>query len=305
MCLGKYKEFGASNANALIFGLGETRFTLVKGLGISGICEPTTSVKSVVMVQTLKKPSGSREPVTGTALASRKKRPFLLDLYSTAIGKKYAMAISGIALMGFVLFHMIGNLKMYLGAVELNHYAEFLKELLYPLAPKGAVLWILRGGLLSMLALHLHAAWSLTVMNRQARPVQYQSRRDYEVANFASRTMRWSGMIVLSFLTWHLLDLTFGVVNTVGADGSYVRTEVYENVVRSLGRWPVAAFYVLANLLLGIHLRHGAWSIFQSLGWNNPRFNAWRWTFATGFAMVVVLGNVSFPIAVLLGIVKV
>ncbi|NCU86633.1 MAG: succinate dehydrogenase [Actinobacteria bacterium] len=272
---------------------------------MSGGRRLTTSVSSASMAQTITKSSRSRGPVTGTALASRKKRSFLTDLYSTAVGKKYAMAISGIALMGFVLFHMIGNLKMYLGAAELNHYAEFLKALLYPLAPKGAVLWILRGGLLAMLALHLHAAWSLTVMNRQARPVKYQSPRDYEVANFASRTMRYSGMIVLSFLIWHLLDLTFGVVNTVGADGVFVREEVYENVVRSLGRWPVAAFYILANLLLGIHLRHGAWSIFQSLGWNNPRFNAWRWAFATGFATVVVVGNVSFPIAVLTGIVKV
>ena len=257
------------------------------------------------MAQTITRPSRSREPVTGTALSSRKKRSFLADLYSTAVGKKYAMAISGIALMGFVFFHMLGNLKMYLGAAEINSYAEFLKKLLYPLAPKGAVLWIFRGGLLAMLVLHLHAAWSLTVMNRQARPVKYQSPRDYEVANFASRTMRYSGMIVASFLTWHLLDLTFGVVNTVGAEGTFVRAEVYENIVRSLSRWPVAAFYILANLLLGIHLRHGAWSIFQSLGWNNPRFNAWRWTFATAFAAIVVLGNVSFPIAVLLGIVKV
>lgn len=251
------------------------------------------------------KVSKSRAPVTGTALSVRKKQSFIADIYSTAVGKKYAMAISGIALMGFVLFHMIGNLKMYLGAAEINSYAEFLKKLLYPLAPKGAVLWILRGGLLAMLVLHLHAAWSLTVLNHQARPVKYQSPRDYEVANFASRTMRYSGMIVASFLTWHLLDLTFGVVNTVGAEGTFVRSEVYANIVRSLSRWPVAAFYILANLLLGIHLRHGAWSIFQSLGWNNPRFNAWRWTFATAFAVIVVVGNVSFPIAVLAGIVKV
>ena len=284
---------------------GETRFTLRVSPAMSGSYGPTTSVMSADMVQTISKPSRTREPVTGTALASRKKKSFLLDLYSTAVGKKYAMAISGIALMGFVLFHMIGNLKMYLGAAELDSYAEFLKKLLYPLAPKGAVLWILRGGLLAMLVLHLHAAWSLTIMNRQARPVKYQSPRDYEVANFASRTMRYSGMIVLSFLIWHLLDLTFGVVNTIGADGAFVRAEVYANVVRSLDRWPVALFYVLANLLLGIHLRHGAWSIFQSLGWNNPRFNSWRWAFASGFAAVVVLGNISFPIAVLAGIVKV
>jgi succinate dehydrogenase / fumarate reductase cytochrome b subunit len=94
------------------------------------------------------------------------------------------------------------------------------------------------------------------------------------------------------------------VVNTIGADGAFVREDVYANVVRSLGRWPVAIFYIVANLLLGLHLSHGAWSIFQSLGWNNPRFNAWRIAFARGFAAVVVIGNVSFPIAVLAGIVS-
>ena len=246
-----------------------------------------------------------RNPVTGTAIAVRRRRPFLLDLYSTAVGKKYVMAISGIAMMGFVLFHMIGNLKMYAGAADLDHYAEFLRELLYPIAPKGVVLWILRGALLTMLLLHLHAAWSLTQLNRHARPVKYQSARDYQVATFASRTMRWTGIIVLSFLIWHILDLTLGVVNTTGTSGEFVKGEVYNNLVRSLDRWPVSVFYVVANILLGIHLYHGAWSIFQSMGWNNPRFNNWRRGFATAFATVVVVGNVSFPIAVLAGIVHV
>ncbi len=92
--------------------------------------------------QAIAKVGKSRAPVTGTALSVRKKKSYIADIYSTAVGKKYAMAISGIALMGFVLFHMIGNLKMYLGAAEINSYAEFLKKLLYPLAPKGAVLWM-------------------------------------------------------------------------------------------------------------------------------------------------------------------
>lgn len=105
------------------------------------------------MAQTTRK---TRVPVTGTAISSRKKQSFFVDFYSTAVGKKYVMAISGIAMMGFVLFHMIGNLKMYLGASDLNHYAAFLKSLLYPLAPKGAVLWILRGGLIVMLIALLH-----------------------------------------------------------------------------------------------------------------------------------------------------
>lgn len=247
--------------------------------------------------------SSQRGPVTGTATKSRKRKPFLLDLYSTAVGKKYVMGLTGIAMMGFVFFHMIGNLKMYQGAEAFDSYAAFLKKLLYPLAPKESVLWILRGGLVAMLLLHLHAAFSLTVLNRTARPVKYQSKRDYQIASFASRSMRWSGLIVLAFLVWHLLDLTFGVTNTVGTNGEFVRADVYDNVVRSFDRIPVAIFYVIANILLGIHLFHGAWSIFQSLGWNNPRFNTWRRAFATGFAAIVVVGNVSFPIAVMAGVV--
>jgi len=246
-----------------------------------------------------------RGPVTGTATSARKRkrRLFVVDFYSTAVGKKYVMAITGIGLMGFVLFHMIGNLKMYFGPTDYDAYAEWLKKLLYPIAPKEYVLWGLRAGLLAMLVLHLHAAYSLTMLNRRARPVRYQSSRDYQVANFASRTMRLTGIVVLAFIIWHLLDLTFGVVNEVGADGEFVRANVYDNVVRSFERVPVSIFYIIANILLGIHLFHGAWSIFQSLGWNNPRFNKWRRSFATGFAAIVVVGNVSFPVAVMAGIV--
>jgi len=245
-----------------------------------------------------------RAPVTGTATRRRRRRSLVLDLYATAVGKKYAMAISGIAMMGFVLFHMIGNLKMYQGAEALDQYASFLKRLLYPLAPKESVLWILRTGLVAMVLVHLHAAWSLTRLNRHARAVRYQGPRDYQVATMASRSMRWTGLVVLAFVGWHLADLTFGVVNTVGTEGEFVREQVHANVVRSLDRPVVAAFYIVANLLLGLHLRHGAWSIFQSLGWNNPRFNRWREWFASGFAGVVVVGNVSFPIAVLAGVVS-
>lgn len=245
------------------------------------------------MAQTMR-----RGPVSGTATASRKRKPFLLDLYSTAVGKKYAMAITGVMMIGFVIAHMIGNLKMYLGAEDFNHYAEFLRELLVPIAPKGVVLWILRLGLIGALALHLHAAYTLTQLNRKARPVKYQSPRDYVAANFASRSMRWTGIIVLLFIIWHLLDLTGGQVNP-----DYVHGEVYANVDASLSRPIVAIFYIVANIALGIHLFHGVWSLFQSMGWQNPRFNKWRRQIATAIATIVVVGNVSFPVAVLAGVV--
>ena len=246
----------------------------------------------------------SRGPVTGTAVTpKRRRRFFLTDLYSTAVGKKYAMAITGIMLMGFVFVHMVGNLKMYLGADDFNHYAEFLRELLVPILPQNVALWLMRVGLIGAVALHIHAAYGLTMMNRKARSVKYQSARDYQIATFASRTMRWTGVIVFLFVFWHLADLTCGWVNAVGGDGEFVRDDVYGNVVRSFERVPVAVLYIVANIALGIHLFHGAWSLFQSMGWNNPRFNKWRRYFAIAFATIIVVGNVSFPIAVLAGIV--
>ena len=199
----------------------------------------------------------------------RKPKPFLLDLYSTALGKKYVMAITGIIGIGFVIAHMVGNLKMYLGQVngeyEIDVYSEHLRELLVPLLPKGWALWILRIVLISALALHLHAAYSLTLDEPRARPVKYQAKRDYIAADFAARTMRWSGIIVLLFLCFHLADLTWGWFNP-----GFERGEVYRNVDASLSRLPVAILYIVANIALGIHLFHGTWSLFQSARVEQP-----------------------------------
>ncbi|MGH9133277.1 MAG: succinate dehydrogenase cytochrome b subunit [Ilumatobacteraceae bacterium] len=249
----------------------------------------------------------SRGPVSGTAARKgRKRKPFLFDLYSTAVGKKYVMAITGIIGIGFVIFHMVGNLKMYLGLIDhdgervydIDVYGEFLRDLLVPILPRTYFLWIMRLVLIAAVVLHVHAAYTLTILNRRARPVKYQSARDYQVANFASRTMRWTGIIVLLFLFWHLADFTWGWFNP-----DYARGEVYRNVDASLSRVPVSALYIVANIALGIHLFHGTWSLFQSMGWNNPRFNQWRRGLAAGVATVIVVGNVSFPIAVLAGII--
>ncbi len=254
----------------------------------------------LAMTQTI-----SRSSVSGTAVAqTRKRKPFLLDLYSTAVGKKYVMALTGLALIGFVVVHMIGNLKLFQaqtadGAYPIDAYGDWLRTLLYPALPKYGTLWLLRVGLLGAVLLHIHAAYGLTVMNRKARPVRYQSARDYQIATFASRSMRWTGIIVLAFILWHLADLTLGWVNP-----DFVYGEVYRNVDASLSRIPVAIFYIIANIALGIHLFHGVWSLFQSMGWNNPRFNSWRRSIATGIATIVVVGNVSFPIAVLAGVVS-
>ena len=216
------------------------------------------------------------------------------SLYSTAVGKKYVMAVSGMVLMLYVVAHMVGNLKLYFGAESLDAYSHWLREVGEPALPREALLWAVRAVLLVALLAHLWAAYTLTRINRRARPTAYRSRRDYVAADFASRTMRWTGIIVLLFVVFHLLDLTWGPANP-----DFVGGDPYHNIVASFERVPVAVAYVLANLALGVHLYHGAWSLFQSMGWVRP----WRRQFATAFTVLVVLGNVSFPLAVVFGVV--
>ncbi len=231
----------------------------------------------------------------------RRRRPFLVEFYRSDVGRKWAMAVSGIVLLGFVLSHMIGNLHLYEGPAEVNEYGEALRDLGGALAPRTSILWIIRLGLIAAFVIHIHAAFALALKNRKMRPVRYESKRDYLVANYASRTMLWSGIIVLAFLAFHLADFTWGAPEPV-ATGDYFRGDIYSNVVASFERVPVAIFYIIANLALGLHIYHGAWSLFQSLGVNNPRFNVWRRWFAAGFAGVIVVGNVSFPIMVMIGV---
>jgi succinate dehydrogenase / fumarate reductase cytochrome b subunit len=224
-----------------------------------------------------------------TALATHR-----AGVYSTYVGKKYAMAVSGIVLMLFLLAHMVGNLKLYLGAGPMDAYSHWLRSVGEPALPRETLLWAVRIVLIAALAVHVQAAYSLTRANRRARPEAYRSPRDYVAASFASRTMRWTGIIVALFVVFHLLDLTWGTANPGFRAG-----DPYHNVVESFQRWPVAIAYIVANLALAMHLYHGAASLFQSLG----RIFRRRRTFAIAFAAVVAAGNVSFPIAVLTGVV--
>jgi succinate dehydrogenase / fumarate reductase cytochrome b subunit len=233
---------------------------------------------------------GSRVAVAATRAAHP------AGIYATAVGKKYAMAISGIVLMAFVLAHMIGNLKLYGGAGPMNRYSHWLRTVGEPELPPRVLLYIERAILLAALVVHVHAAYVLTRINRRARPDAYRSRRDFAAADFASRTMRWTGVIVLLFVAFHLLDLTWGAANP-----DFVAGDPYHNTVASFQRWPVALVYIAANLALAVHLYHGAWSLFQSMGWQAGR--RWRRHFAIAFMVVVAGGNISFPIAVLTGVV--
>jgi succinate dehydrogenase / fumarate reductase cytochrome b subunit len=241
-----------------------------------------------------------RQSVAPVHPKSRRPAPWPVEFYRSAVGKKWVMAVTGILLMGYVFFHMLGNLKVYLGAEDLNHYGEWLRDLLVPFFPRTVTLWLLRIGLTAAFVFHIHAAYGLTRINREARAAGgYISKRDYQAANAASRSMRWTGVVILLFLVFHLADLTWGTVNP-----DFVRGDVYRNLVASFERPGVSAIYIVANLALGLHLFHGAWSMFQSLGVNNPKWNSWRRGFAVGFAAIVTVGNLTFPIAALTGIIS-
>jgi succinate dehydrogenase cytochrome b subunit len=220
------------------------------------------------------------------------------SFYRSALGKKAVMALTGLVFWGFVLGHMAGNLKLFLGAEAINHYAEWLREVGEPLLPRTGLLWVARIVLIASLILHVHAAVALTAINRKARPQGY-SRHEMQNANFAARTMRWSGFALLAFVIYHLMHMTWG-----NAHPDFVRGDVHHNLVVAFSSGLVVAIYVIAMILLAMHLLHGLWSLFQSLGWNHPRYNPWRRVFAVVFALVISLGFIAVPVSIALGLVR-
>jgi len=211
---------------------------------------------------------------------------------SSTIGRKVVMAVTGLLLVGFIIAHMVGNLLLYQGPEAINEYGHFLRTFLH-----GWGLWIARAGLLGATLLHIASAVSLAREELAARPVRYRIWKANQ-STYASRTMRWSGVIVLSFVVYHLLHFTVG-----SAHPDFIAEDVYHNVVSGFRPWPVALFYVLSMVLLGLHLRHGVWSLFQSLGVSHPRYLAMAQAGAAALAAIVVLGNISFPLSVLFGLV--
>jgi succinate dehydrogenase / fumarate reductase cytochrome b subunit len=220
------------------------------------------------------------------------------SFYRSAIGKKAVMAVTGVFLFGWVFLHMLGNLKLYLGPEHMNEYAKWLVTMGAPALPDKTVLIIVRTLLLIAVWFHIQAATQLTIMNRKARPTAY-NQRDFVTATYAARTMRWGGVIILLFVWYHLGHLTYGKFHP-----DFIPGDPYHNVVTGFQVPWVSAFYIVANLALGLHLYHGLWSMFNSLGLNHPRFNHWRRIFATAFALIITLGNISFPISVLMGLVR-
>ena len=192
----------------------------------------------------------------------------LAVLWGTMVGKKVVMAVTGIVLVGFVIAHMLGNLKIFLGAQAIDTYAAFLRTMGEPLFPYSVLLWVVRIVLLTCVALHITAAVQLTRMSRAARPHGYDTKESI-ATTYAARTMRWSAVIVVLFIVYHLLHLTGGVVGF--QPGEFRDLSVYHNVVAGFSVWYVSLFYIVAMACLCLHLDHGIWSLLQTLGWNNAR----------------------------------
>ena len=212
---------------------------------------------------------------------------------ASRLGRKTVMAVTGLVGYGFVIGHMSGNLLIYLGPDAINEYSRFLHEFLH-----GAGLWIARGTLIVSVVLHIWAATSLTLESRAARPVGYRETQHRE-SSFASRTMMLSGPILAFFIIYHLAHLTTGQLHP-----SFVPGDVYHNFIRGFQSVQAAGFYILANICLGLHLYHGAWSMLQTLGLSHPRWNHVRFAITAAITAAVVGANLSFPIAVQLGILR-
>jgi succinate dehydrogenase / fumarate reductase cytochrome b subunit len=214
-----------------------------------------------------------------------------LTFYSTSIGKKVVMAITGLILFGFVIGHMLGNLQVFMGANQMNAYAAMLKA-------NATLLWGVRIVLLVAVLLHIVAAVQLTRMSQRSRPEEYHY-KDVIQADYAARTMRWSGPIIAVFVIYHVLHFTTGSVHP-----RFDVHDVYRNVISGFRVWPVSLFYIIAMVALAFHLWHGVWSMFQTLGLINPKSDKIIHRLAAIATLALVIGFISIPMAVLTGLIS-
>ena len=211
--------------------------------------------------------------------------------WGSTIGKKVVMAVTGIVLVGYILAHATANLLIFVGASALDAYAAKLRTM-------PILLWGVRALLLVSVVLHVVAAAQLAARSRSARPTPYH-RLAPQTSSAASRTMRWGGVAILLFVVYHILHFTTGQ-----AHPDFVHLAPYHNVTTAFRVWWVAAIYVAAMIALAMHLYHGTWSMFQTLGIEHARVNVARRRLATIVAVLVPLAFVTVPIAVLAGFIR-
>jgi succinate dehydrogenase cytochrome b subunit len=233
--------------------------------------------------------------VTVTTQSGQRRAPKAAK--TSSVFKKVVMAVSGIILVLYLIAHMIGNLKAFAGREDFNHYSEWLRTLGNPALPGATALWIIRLVLLAAVAAHIWAAVSLWRQAKRARPQGYVTKKAV-AQSYASRTMRWGGVIIAAFVIWHLLDLTWGAVNSEGHDGT-----PFDRMLASFQNPVSTIFYAIAVILVGMHLRHGIWSATQTLGQSNRRREVTVNYAATAIATVITVGFLLTPFAILFGLI--
>jgi succinate dehydrogenase / fumarate reductase cytochrome b subunit len=234
------------------------------------------------------------------ALATRtdRKPSLTRTVWDSSVGKKTVMAVSGLIMLLYLVVHMLGNLKIFFGSYEFNHYAHWLRTLGEPFLHYEWALWIIRVVLVVAVVAHATAAYQLSRRDIRARPSGYVHKK--RRASYATRTMRWGGIILGLFIVWHILDLTTGTVHS----GGFQEGHPYENVVDTFSRWWNDVIYIVAMLALGLHIQHGFWSAAQTLGAGSvTRDRALKAT-ANLLAVVLTAGFITVPVAVMTGLVS-
>ena len=218
--------------------------------------------------------------------------------YEAPIGKKAVMAVTGLVLFGYVIAHLLGNLQIYLSdPQQINTYAAALHN-----PAVAGLLWTARLVLLLCVILHIVAAVQLWGQNRAARPVSYYKKADVPTS-YAARTMRWSGVIIAAFVIFHVMHLTVGAIPGLpAAELSLNHPDARANVIHGFQNYAVSAFYIVAMILLCMHLYHGIWSMFQSMGLAHPRYTPSIKRGAAVIAILIAAGNISIPLAVMSGL---
>lgn len=219
-----------------------------------------------------------------------------VSLYRSSVGKKVLMAVTGFIWFGFLVGHMAGNLKAFLGAEHFDAYAHHLRVLGEPMLPRMGFLWAFRLFVLAAFVIHVVMAWQTSKTSWDARGVKYRKQESLSFSR-TSRFMRWGGVLILVFVVYHILHMTTGQVHPSFEEGA-----AYANLVSGLSNPVVAGFYILAMVAVCAHLYHGLWSMMQTLGAAHPKYRDLRRPAAVVIALVVFLGFVSVPVSVLAGI---
>jgi succinate dehydrogenase / fumarate reductase cytochrome b subunit len=213
--------------------------------------------------------------------------------WRSTIGKKIVMAVTGLIMVAFVIAHMVGNLQIFMGPEKINSYAHFLHHII------GELLWIQRVVLLAAVVLHVTAAIQLTRIDNAARPLGY-ARKQPQASTFASRTIRWGGVILAIFIVVHILHFTTGTIRPA----PFIEGNIYSTMVGGFQIWWVTLFYVVAMVALGLHLYHGVWSSIRTLGAVRPSTNPFRRNAAFAIAVIVWAGFTVVPLAIFFGLVR-